>query len=278
MKRTLRHLLAKTAHMTHTLPLPRSARLGDASDRTRLTRFVILARSRTGSNLLRSLLNSHPQIVVFSEVFRNPDAIDWGFPGYRQSPRDARLMRQDPVAFLENRIFAGQPRNVAAVGFKLFYYHAREPQLAPLWPYLAQADDIKIIHLKRRNILRTHLSRERAIRTDEWARLDDAPRPETPIHLDYERCLADFEQTRRWEEEMDAFFAGREMLQLTYEALVADMTGEMDRVQAFLGVPRRDLTPLTKKQAQKPLSAAIANYDELKARFAGTPWAAFFED
>lgn len=40
---------------------------------TDYTRFVIIGRSRTGSNFLRGLLNSHPNIVCKSEEYRGWD-------------------------------------------------------------------------------------------------------------------------------------------------------------------------------------------------------------
>ena len=40
-------------------------------------RFIILGRSRVGSNFLRSLLNAHSQIEVYGEIFRNREAMDW---------------------------------------------------------------------------------------------------------------------------------------------------------------------------------------------------------
>ncbi len=281
MKQEIRSVINKTVAMRDTTYpyLSNLARdMGVLSGHENYTKFVILGRSRTGSNLLRGLLNSHPQIQVFSEIFRNPDVIDWGLPGYRQSHRTSALMRRDPVAFLQTRIFGKYPPQIAAVGFKLFYYHAREPELEPIWAYLADAPDIKIIHIKRRNNLRTHLSRERAIRTDEWANVNGSKSKEDPIELDYEKCLADFIETRAWENKLDAFFQIGAMFTVGYETLAGNIEREMGRVQNFLGVGRRALAPATRKQASKPLSAAISNYDDLKERFSGTQWEAFFED
>ena len=67
-----------------------------------MTRFVILAAPRTGSNLLCTLLNSHPQVLCHHEVF-NPGgvftALDYHGDGLHV---DALAQRDaDPLAFLD---------------------------------------------------------------------------------------------------------------------------------------------------------------------------------
>jgi hypothetical protein len=48
-------------------------------------------------------------------------------------------------------------------------------------------------------------------------------------------------------------------------------------VQIFAGVEPMPLSLELQRQNPEPLSELIANYDELRAAFAGTPWSAFFE-
>jgi LPS sulfotransferase NodH len=240
--------------------------------------FVVIGRSRVGSNLLRGLLNAHPEVVAFGEVFRDVSSLDWDHTGYFQSASMGSLVRRDPVAFLDTKVFGRYPRSVRAVGFKLFYYHARQPDLASVWDYLEARTSVKIVHLKRQNLLQTHLSRHRAALSDRWVdtagNLDPAP----AVRLDYEECLKDFRQTRAWEEECDRAFARHPLLQMHYERLAADRTGEIERLQVFLGLSPHAVEPTTFQQAKQPLSAAIVNYGELEERFRATPWAEFFVD
>jgi hypothetical protein len=59
--------------------------LSQNSKENQLTRFVIFAVPRTGSNWLCSLLNSHPEIICHHEIF-NPERII-----YSTSYRDGQL-------------------------------------------------------------------------------------------------------------------------------------------------------------------------------------------
>lgn len=251
--------------------------------RTDYTRFIILARSRTGSNLLWGLLDSHPNALVFQELFRNPMHQAGGPAGGhgRRKLRDVvqwNLMQRDPVRFLESRIFMGQSERIAAVGFKIFYYHARSSAWQPVWNYLVGRRDLHVIHVKRANILRTHLSRKRAVLTQNWVDMEGQPAAAPRLTLDYEECLHDFEQTRQWEQEHDQLFANHPLHEVIYEDLAADLQQMTNRVQAFLGLPHLALTPKTHRQSRECLANAIANYAELRARFAGSPWSHFFDE
>lgn len=242
------------------------------------TKFIILGRSRTGSNLLRGLLNAHSRIVTLGEIFRNPEAIEWGMTNYPQSRSVVALYQTNPARFVETQVFRKQPQHIQAFGFKLFYYHAPAGPRHAVWAYLQNRPDLKVIHIKRQNMLRTHLSRARAERSDTWVNLSGQREEETPLTLDYTACLNDFVQTQTWEQDYQAFFQQRPHLDVIYESLAANHQAEMDRLQTFLGVERELVRPQTHPQAQRPLSESIANYADLKARFQQTPWAEFFED
>jgi LPS sulfotransferase NodH len=240
------------------------------------TRFIILGRSRVGSNFLRGLLNSHSQIAVFGEIFQNKEEIGWAMPGYRQNSGLLQLFREEPVRFLETKVFRPFPREIAAAGFKLFYYHAQDDAWRPVWDYLRQETGIKIIHIRRANILKTHLSKQQAEMTDIWVDTGGEQQSRPGVALSYESCREAFTQTRAWEREVDTLFASHDRIEIVYEELAADYAAEMARVQAFLGVPPEAPAPETYKQPRKPLSQAILNYDELKEQFAGTEWSSFF--
>jgi LPS sulfotransferase NodH len=254
--------------------------LGLVDGERRYSPFIILCRSRVGSNLLRSYLNTHSRIVVFGEIFRHPGEIGWDFSFYPQTRAMLRLLQADPARFVERQVYGCFPQQIAAVGFKIFYYHAREAAAEPVWNYLRTHKEIKVVHLKRRNILRTHLSREKAMASHVWTEKGAPPAAGSrqPLRLSYTECLQDFMATRRWEEEFDAFFAGHDKLDLCYETLAEQRDAELRRVQEFLGVACEALRAETRKQSSRRLVEAIENYHELKAQFAGTPWISFFED
>lgn len=252
--------------------------LGLLEGQTKYTRFIVLGRSRSGSNFLRGLLNSHTQIVVLGELFQHKSAIEWAYPGYRQSRKDLALFHQEPVKFLESRVFKRFPKRISAVGFKIFYYHAQDEDWKPVWKYLIGEQNIKVIHIKRKNILRSHLSRKLAAMTDVWVNTDGNIQDGRTVSLNYEECIQDFTQTRDWENTYDQQFREHKTVEILYEDLAANYVTETQRIQEFLGVDPEALKPVTFKQSSQTLSRAIANYYELKERFAGSIWESFFEE
>lgn len=254
--------------------------LGLMQQQASYTRFIILGRSRVGSNLLRSFLNSHSQIVVFGEIFRRMGNIGWDFSYYPRSKSMLKLMQEDPVSFLETKVYGRFPRHIGAVGFKIFYYHAHDAAAEPVWSYLREHKEVKVVHLRRRNILRTYISREKAMSSNVWKETGSTSKNGSggPMHLNYADCLREFTTTRHWEEEYDAFFADHAKLNLDYETLAEQPNKELKRIQEFLGVEHEPLRAETRKQAGRRLVDTVENYHELKAQFAGTPWSEFFED
>jgi len=168
---------------------------------------------------------------------------------------------------------------ISAVGFKTIYPHTRNESWKPVRTYLGNQKAFRIIHIKRKNILKTHLSRKRvAQRKGRWKDISGVEEDNVPISLDYEDCLRAFMDTRKWEREYDIFFGNHHKIDVLYENLSGDYENEMKRIQEFLGVDYEVVKPLTHKQSSQPLSRAISNYFELKERFKGTPWEEFFED
>jgi LPS sulfotransferase NodH len=240
--------------------------------------FVVLGRSRVGSNLLRGLLNAHPRVVAFGEIFQQAGSMDWDHTGYFRSRAMAAALDRDPAGFLDRRVFGAYPRAIQAAGFKLFYYHARDHRRAGVWARLEQRQEVRIIHLKRENILQTHLSRKRAAQTDRWVNTSGQAETAAVLDLDYDECLSDFVQTRTWEEQADRAFAAHRTLDVSYEQLAAGYQGEAKRIQAFLDLEPRAVAASTFQQARQPLHETIRNYADLKARFSGTPWEGFFTE
>ena len=82
---------------------------------SRPTRFIVLARYRSGSTLLSDALNSHAGVLCLDEL-------------YNISPLAGDLAKlEDPIAIARTAFEPPRDRGVKAVGFKLMY----EQVLAP---------------------------------------------------------------------------------------------------------------------------------------------------
>lgn len=222
-------------------------------------KFVIVARSRTGSNLLLTYLNSHPWVHGEGELF-------------------VRLNGRDHKDILA-KIFGKQPRYAKAVGFKLFYYHPVDDDAKHIWDDIEQMKDVHIIHIKRRNVLRTLVSRKVAVNSNVWATssdksvIDDKTVTFTPEELEGEIA-----ETKAWEQTADRRLKDHPMLPIYYEDLASNPNAVFRQVTDFLELPaQKPSTPLRRQNPEK-LSTLIRNYDDLKAAFMGTKWHRYFEE
>ena len=240
-------------------------------------KFIIMGMPRSGSNLLASSLRSRKNIITYGELFneksRERRDILWDTAGYRTTDKALILRDADPIAFLESMVFKRMPTYVQALGFKLFYHHA-DDNWERVWPYL-QGQDLKVLHLKRRNYLKVLLSISVAMRTKQFVSRNITNSRQQSITLDYNECLHWFEMTKAWENKFDTYFD--DSLILYYEDLVKNYAQIMQNIQEYLNVRVGETRSPLKKQSQLTLDKAITNFDQLRRQFSGSEWEVFFE-
>ena len=131
-------------------------------------RFVIVSGARTGSHMLAAALNSSPNILCFREVLNDTlDFIQYGVEGYDDfSEEDMALRSDDPLRFLDERIFCQHPKEIRAVGFKFHYGHVY--CFPGIVERMAADTDLRVLHLRRRNMLQALVSLKFAEKTGIW--------------------------------------------------------------------------------------------------------------
>jgi LPS sulfotransferase NodH len=228
-------------------------------DHTNYKRFIVLARSRVGSNLLISYLNSHPNIAAENEIFQ-------------------RLNGNNCSDILLN-LFSKQPLYIRARGFKIFYYHPIDDDSHEIWDLLVNIKDLHVIHLKRRNILRTLISRKLAEIQGAWVRTtSNNVDHHKSVEFDKEELEGLFRQTRLWESNGESKFRNHPFVTIYYEDLVNELESAMGKVYSFLGLRYVQPKTFMKKQNPETLHELVKNYKQMKRAFHGTEWQEFFEE
>jgi hypothetical protein len=100
------------------------------------TRFIVLTKPRTGSNMLVNSLQMHPNMKVYGELFRG---------GVDDKVKERILTSVDD--YFDSRIFKKYDRSIKAVGFKIFYHHPVYDHDGKVWSYLQDCDGLRVIHL-----------------------------------------------------------------------------------------------------------------------------------
>jgi LPS sulfotransferase NodH len=239
-------------------------------------RFVIVAARRTGSNLLCTMLDSHPDVLCHHELF-NPGGIFYALP-LRDSDFSLGTTAEraaDPVSFLA-RVW-DQGLGKRCVGFKMT--RGQDPKV--LDALFADAK-VRVIVLRRANRIKAFVSELRAEAAKRWevydpAQLDPA-RPQ--VRVDLQVLDAYIAENEAFYAQIDAALArsGRAALRVTYERLFRD--DEQRRILGFLGLAADGvlLTARSVKQNSCDLRDLIENYDALAHELVGTALAAELAD
>lgn len=259
------------------------------------TRFVIISHLRSGTHLLRTMLESHLEIVCQTEVFNSDNQ---NLPYALSTPTSEVLDRW---------VFRDFPEPITCTGFVLQAYHPgglkafpgirENPHWADIWPRLQNMSGLRVIHLRRDNLLRRYLSHMMARATGNWHHWDrdrvstvshiekpsiqgrDANnRP--PIKIDAENLKLDFEEVEELHQQVEQRFGQQfgqgAYLPLSYEQLCSEPTRMAGQLLQFLGVAVAPLQAAVNKIEDRQLEASIENYAELKQAFVNTRWQAFF--
>ncbi len=242
--------------------------------------FVILFLPRTGSNLLASTLDSHPDILCHHEIFNQR------LPQCSQSVRSGKIKLslgtaserdRDPWRFLD-LVFSqtgvtpdGERNLVKFIGAKISPYDN-------FWVVLSVLLNrrIKKIVVRRSNFLAAFVSGQLAMKTGQWAVFKDrqaAVQPTQQVEVNVGRFRAFARKRRIFHAAVRLVLAitGQRSIEVDYVTMREPAV--RSRLLAFLGA--HDVVQLserTQKQERGRLADRISNFDELKRQLSGTPY------
>ncbi len=210
------------------------------------TRFCVLGHARTGSNYLTRGLAHSKQVKMYNEIFAKQN---------RTKGKDFNQIINDHFGRIEN--------GISHIGFKLFYYHLTLGE----WERILALKDFKIIHLKRKNKLRTIVSLLVAFKTDQWTITSNSSQIKSSakiIHIDVDTLISKIEEIENYENKTELDFKGREILNVYYEDLVNERTSTFQEICNFLNLDFSfPIKIKLKKQNIETLEELIINYDEV---------------
>ena len=234
-----------------------------------VTKFVILTAPRSGSNMLCTLLNSHPEILCHHEIF-TPDGIfyalhlrDGSFGLGTAAERDG-----DPLAFLE-KVWRS-PLDSPCVGFKLCLRQNEEVRQTVL-----RDQSVRKILIKRRNRIKTFVSRLIAEETKQWEvyRAEELIEKPPKVKVEMNALVEDIENTNQFYTETKHLLQSLDQafVEVSYEELCVGQ--EQQRLLQFLGrsphAPSLQVSSV--KQNSPDLRDLIANFAEVEAAVRGIP-------
>lgn len=249
-----------------------------------MRKFVVWCHHRTGSTHLVSLIDSHPEAACWPEIF---------FAGEGHAVRDYYLdsSAASVTGFLEDfynyewgpsgvnlpglRLPSATP---SAIGFKLKYGQvARYPAVLN---YLRSiSDQVLFIHLRRVNLLAALVSEQALpIVFSRFGRPNvptgvDAGDFRPRVALDPATVVDELERLAALVHKNTSLVDEFDVLNVTYEQLVAEPSVQMSRVMQFLGLSHeKRLRSRYRKIMPSDLRSTISNFDQVTSALSGTPF------
>lgn len=237
------------------------------------TRFVIAATQRTGSTLIMSALASHPEILCLPEIFlytrRVTTRSENSYHHYLSTTSRGKwkhyFARRKIVFDYLDYIYSlpGYP----CIGFKLMYSHL---SLFPMvMDYLAH-NNIIVVHNRRKNILKKHVSRI-AARQRQLYHSDTAIKAR-PVFVTVRGLIRRLKKIEKENSSLNQVLvrSGCPVIEVCYEDILRNKAAVFNVVQSFLGVPPRSLTTHLHKLNPDDLPRVIDNYDQVRDKLSGT--------
>lgn len=229
-------------------PMPSDSRFARA--------FVIVAQPRSGSTLLADALHQHPRITCHDELF-TPKWVH----GYRPRDEESAAVdhetllaerNEDPEQFLLERVLHEADDQVQ-VGFKVVYsdIFSGDPLARFLRLFIIE-NRIRVIHLRRLNLLRCFISVERMSRLGIAHSHNSAPQ-DSSLHLkedDFLRFVLN--------QQGNSDFISRSMNVIAHPRYEHLPQGYRECIEA-LGVPRRPFQANLSRMSSHSLAASIAD-------------------
>jgi hypothetical protein len=241
-----------------------------AAKATSAPHFVLQSLPRSGGIMLGRMLNQHPQMRCFGEIF-STKPVHLGPHGFGP---DAPLNTLARLEYFGGRAY---PRKW---GFRAHVYHGTPAYDAELFTDFWSALDptVRVIHLLRENLFHRYVSHRVARLTDQWfvGAADETSIHHVTLRLSPREVAENCDEMEHWQA------VGRERfpraLTVLYEDLEHDFARSIGTILRYLSVDDAiALEPATVKLSRS-IRETVENYDELKRHFQASRWARYFVD
>lgn len=244
-------------------------------------KFLILTTRRTGSTFLVDCLNSHPQIKCSHEVL---------YQGFRDITYPWPLHEYNTLGKLWRYYKSGayNPRKILdefyalddapVKGFKAMYHQLKDLRARK---YLVNDTSIRIIHLRRDNLLKRYVSEVLTTKRqgkEAWHTYKKIPVVTTKISID--DAIKAMRVAQQEYNFYDDLFSKHPKIQLSYENIVDDqyLSDEATRrIANFLEVEVLPMKSKLVKTNPNDLSKIIENYDQLSRALQNTGFARYID-
>lgn len=238
--------------------------------------FIITGGPRSGSTMLQTLLDSHPNAICMHELLRDST----GTAAFRRHCLGRRkqlmeLREQDMPAFVHEVLTLPHPPWIRALGFKALYTQPRKSGAVrqQTWEGLRQIPGLRVIWIQR-NLIRCVVSFAIAKQTQGWI----GKKTREPVAVDVDYVLRRLAVEEKRAEEVKSYLQGIDIISVSYERVRAHPVAEMSIIQKALSLPVRSVQTSLQRQNPQPLAQLVSNYADLQQALLDTRWGGLLDE
>jgi LPS sulfotransferase NodH len=243
---------------------------------------IILTSQRSGSTFLQTCLDAHPKIRCYGELLVG---------GNLEPSRPVlgnRLLTKaycylagrgwNPERIMD-RYYGREEAPV--VLFKAMYNHANNRRVRK---YLAEHEEIRVIHLRRDNLLKQYVSRRLIHARHErgWRPHSTYALPVVSVRISPQRAIDEMRRVRDTYNDFEQLLPRHKKITLVYEKLFNGPTLSNDAWRAICPLLEiehaEDATSDLVKINPNSLRPMVKNYDELAEALAGTEFEKYLDE
>lgn len=246
------------------------------------TKAVIITSQRTGSTFLVECLRSHPQVNCHHELLKK---------GYSKKQRGSSTFDRLNVRFNPYRYFFRGAWNPAKMmdtfysrekgpvtAFKAMYSQLIDPRVRY---YLRKHTEIRIIHLRRDNLLKQYVSNvlnKRRLRGERTFSNTKEPVPIIRTRISPARAMRSMRNNKKLFEHYEMLFSKHRKITLVYETMIEGQSLSETAAAAVCNLLKIDPAPMAGpfvKMNPDKLELIVENYNELVDALTGSEFEVF---
>lgn len=255
-----------------------------------MSQFVIYGIQRTGTTLIGTSLNNHPDILCLGELFDpNENYRPKEMLPYILFIKNSNNLNSNQTNLINNKetIFnyldIYYSKSFKCIGFKLMLNQTK--RLPFVLDYL-KSRSLRIIKVVRENVLYTYVSRLRAQNTSVFHSTQLKSEEEfmnlskTKIYIPTDSLIENLDSISKENQELDESVQslGVNYITVSYNQLMENNPSKFDKILSFLEVKKKnELFSNLKKVSPSELENSIENYNEVKQILEKSKYSSFLD-
>jgi len=243
-------------------------------------KFLIITSQRTGSTFLRLSINSHSEVICEGEpLIGGPIPLPKILEDRRYPAKVYRYIKArawNPTKILED-FFKRDDQKV--LGCKAMYNHLRNKSVKN---FLQQHTEIRIIHLRRDNLLKQYISKRLlgVKRRKRWEPHSTVKLPVVSVRINPDAAIKAMLHCKKQFNEFEELLSSHNKIEVIYEDMIDGKRLNDKTTKAICGLLDIEYRPLfcdLVKTNPNQLKLMIENYEDIKIALKNTEFERFLD-